>query len=107
MTRATLLLVLSLGFAACSTAPTEAPAEVTQVRAHSAGGMEFDLRIENPLDESADAHCSVKASRAGHSVVIETDEVPAGGERTLTTRMEHLPDDIKVEGLVPFCTLDT
>lgn len=73
----------------------------TQQVAWSSTGL-----IENPLDEAADAHCSVKAPRANHSVTIVAPAIPAAGERTLTTRMEHLPEDMKPEGLIPFCTLD-
>lgn len=87
---------------ACSATTTHAPAEVIEARPHPERGMEFDLRVENPLDEAAEAECSVNGPD-GQGVTIVTD-IPASGEETLTTRMQDLPEDTTLDEFDVSCT---
>lgn len=67
--------------------------------------MEFDLRIENPLDEAAEAECSVNAPDDQGVTLVTV--LPASGERTVTTRMQNLTAATAAAEFDVSCSVET
>lgn len=82
------------------------PGRITETRAHPDGGMEFDLRVENPLADVAEAECSVDAPD-GQGVNIIVGGIPPLDEKVLTTRMQDLPEDTSADEFDVSCTAET